>query len=78
MEIDSCWNAERIVIALNKFGLADDIRQILPDKIKMTCVCGHRDFAIFTNSGMISCLDLRASIQIISTIYGIFRKRNSC
>jgi len=55
MEIDSCWNAERIVIALNKFGLADDIRQILPDKIKMTCVCGHRDFAIFTNSGMISC-----------------------
>ena len=57
MEIDSCWNAERIVIALNKFGLADDIRQILPDKIKMTCVCGHRDFAIFTNSGMISCFE---------------------
>lgn len=53
--LDKSWNPERIVLALHKYGFRTGMR-IRADAVLLDCpFCGHCDFAVFPNTGLVHC-----------------------
>lgn len=53
--LDKSWNPERIALALHKYGFGDGMR-IRTNVVLIDCpFCGHCDFAVFPNTGLVHC-----------------------